>query len=258
MIPLCVKFEINSAWFSEQKGVTNISVDALNKFDSIMGETLDNIPVNIDALDLFDVKIAIDKLSSNNIRRKLVKIDQCTFEKVGVIKNELSLDDCYDEIYNRNEEEFSFDLQDYEETIGLLNSFSNDNWTELSVHDKIVTIECFYDTLCKELKIQIPPNLCFCVTDPQFCGGFDNKNDRVVINLAYIDLPNEIANTIAHELWHTHQFEEAKNGDTYQSKLYALNFNKYISAKTDFYEYEGQLLEAEARAFANQILERNV
>ena len=249
---------MNSTELTEQKGAENISADALKKFDSLMEESSDRASVHKKKIEIFYAKTAMVELSKSstekcNLFAQFGKLYEYIFEKAIKVKTELSLDECYDEVYNQNEEDFSFDLQEFEKTFKLAKSFADDKWSELTTYKKIVTIEKFYDTLCNELKIQNAPGLCFCMADPQFCGGFDKEKNLIVINLAHIECPQEIVNTIAHELWHTHQFEEAKNGTTHKAQLYALNFNNYISAQTDFYEYEGQLLEAEARAFANQI-----
>lgn len=261
MIYLCAKFEIKDTEISEQKAVENISSDALNKFNSLIEDTSGSASVHKKETKVFDAKTTMVELPKSstekfNLFGKFGKLYEYILGKVIKVENELSLDEYYDEIYNQNEDDFSFDLQDFTKTLKLAKSFSDDKWLELTTNKKIIAIEKFYDTLCYELKIQNAPGLCFCMADPQLCGGFDNEKNLIVINLAHIDCPQEIVNTIAHELWHTYQFEEAKNGTTHKSKLYALNFNNYIAAQTDFCEYEGQLLEAEARAFANQISER--
>ena len=117
-------------------------------------------------------------------------------------------------------------------------------------------IKDYYNTLSEELELEDTPILLFGIAQPNLWGYFDDSKNKIFINLANIGNPSQISNTIAHELWHAHQYEVAKSGDSYISKLYSLNFDNYITPEMDFWDYQDQLLEAEARAFAEHIVER--
>ena len=67
---------------------------------------------------------------------------------------------------------------------------------------------------------------------------------------------DEAADTVAHELWHAYQYERASNPRTKMDHMYLENFNDYITPSDDFEGYQSQLLESEARAFAQQIKDR--
>ena len=67
---------------------------------------------------------------------------------------------------------------------------------------------------------------------------------------------DEAADTVAHELWHAYQHERASHPTTRLDAMYAANNADYIKPEDDFEGYQSQLVEAEARAFAQQIKDR--
>lgn len=67
---------------------------------------------------------------------------------------------------------------------------------------------------------------------------------------------NEAADTIAHELWHAYQHERAMNPQSAKDYQYQYGFENYIRPDDDFTAYQDQLVEAEARAFAQQFKDR--
>lgn len=62
----------------------------------------------------------------------------------------------------------------------------------------------------------------------------------------------EAADTVAHELWHAHQRECADHPQNVRDYQYQYNFENYIRPEMGHELYENQLVEAEARAFAQQ------
>lgn len=226
----------------------------LDKFEELMdGRLKDSVILSESQIE--NLKEVITTTGKNYL--ECFDDSQNLFGKVISRFEDVDVNEHYDEIYHRTEDEFSFELTDYSMSLDMVNEFTEDKWNTLSNLEKIKLIESFYDTLASELKLEEVPKLYFCVTDTNFCGCFDNKNNVIIVNLAYINYPQEIIDTIAHELWHSKQFEVANSGNDERAKLYALNFNNYITSQMDFFGYEGQLIEAEARAFANQITRRN-
>ena len=79
----------------------------------------------------------------------------------------------------------------------------------------------------------------------------------VCINSCNFDNPQEILDTVAHEVRHAYQFQRAQNPKEEIDYLYAYNFENYITpyvtdgGYVNFTDYQDQLIEAEARAFAN-------
>ena len=65
-----------------------------------------------------------------------------------------------------------------------------------------------------------------------------------------------MVDTVAHEMRHAYQFQCALRGEAHMDKMYAYNFDHYIVPSLDedgifdFIDYQDQLIEAEARAYA--------
>ena len=61
--------------------------------------------------------------------------------------------------------------------------------------------------------------------------------------------------TLAHELWHAYQYKKAKEDTTNQAYLYNQNFSNYIHSTISYSKYANQLIEYEAEAFSQCLLE---
>ena len=61
--------------------------------------------------------------------------------------------------------------------------------------------------------------------------------------------------TLAHELWHAYQYKKTKEDTTNQAYLYIQNFSHYIHPTISYSEYANQLIEYEAKAFSQCLLE---
>ncbi len=162
------------------------------------------------------------------------------------------------EVYGRSEEEFSFDFDVSDPDVQTaLVAFLPDNWGKLSEVEKETIIQEFMKLLGDKLGIEQIPLLVFYDAEPCDCGGFDPEANTICINKANFDDSNEVLNTVAHEIRHAYQYQSAQNPKTYVDLLYAYNFDNYISPYMDedryvnFIDYQDQLIEAEARAFAN-------
>ena len=105
--------------------------------------------------------------------------------------------------------------------------------------------------------LENPPKIEFYNNDKEGdYGGFDRLNNTLSINEHMLYQNDEAADTVAHELWHALQYQRASNPQTRQDLMYAENFSNYISPSEDFEAYQSQILESEARAFAQQIKDR--
>lgn len=167
-------------------------------------------------------------------------------------RDEITLAD----ILNKSESEFSFnfDIEDFKE---ILEQFKIDNWDIKTDSEKMDLVEELKDKICEKLGIENPPEIEFFEDDYSNCGFFYAPLNVFGINVCELKDPRELVNTIAHELRHAYQQMRAENPKTEMDNLYRANFAQYISPIFDeegnclfFTDYEGQLVEAEARAFA--------
>lgn len=177
---------------------------------------------------------------------------------------EFIIKDFYDEIYSRDEEEFSFDtfdLDNSELNISLL-PFEKGKWELLDNDGKQSAIQNYGEQLAKSLELNNPPKIYFFQGLPRECGAYDRRNHVIRVNENNLDDSVLIVNTVAHETWHAYQYQCAENPKTKKDMLYVINFRKYVSPiEYDgkwilFDEYEGQLVEAEARSFGNVLADK--
>lgn len=162
------------------------------------------------------------------------------------------------DVYGRSEDEFTFDFDinnsDFRE---LLLVFHKENWEKLGVDEKKSLLNKFADLLGSQLDIQNRPAIVYYNSDPCDYGCYDPDSNTIYINQSSFDDPQEIVDTVAHEMRHAYQYERAQKLETYEDYLYAYNFVNYISpymsedGYVNFIDYQDQFVEAEARAFAS-------
>lgn len=162
------------------------------------------------------------------------------------------------DVYGRSEDEFTFDYDiNNAELREVISKFCTENWEKLDVDAKKSLVNKFADLLGSQLDIQNRPAIVYYNSDPCDCGCYDPDSNTIYINQRNFDDPNEIVDTVAHEMRHAYQYERALKLETYEDYLYAYNFVNYISpymsenGYVNFVDYQDQLVEAEARAFAN-------
>ena len=97
------------------------------------------------------------------------------------------------------------------------------------------------------------------------CGAYLPGANVIEINRNTLADPKEVVDTVAHEARHAYQHQRAVLQETKQDILYRINFENYISpipladGKYLFFtDYQDQLVEAEARAFANIFRDKEV
>lgn len=174
------------------------------------------------------------------------------------------LENIYDEIYNCDEDEFTFDEFDLDDARleRYLGYFEPETWERMDMEDKENVVRAFEGDLAEVLDLKCVPKISFYRGLPIECGSYNNVTNEIKMNENRFDNSREVINTIAHETWHAYQYQCAKHPETKKDALYVANFENYISPTlvdgkwVGFEEYEGQLVEAEARAFGKLFAER--
>ena len=171
---------------------------------------------------------------------------------------EVNEDDIWREIFGRDEEEFQFDFKIDKQLQSLLDQLDSPNWDFLSDDEKIHIIDQFVATLADRLDIEDVPKVIFFDGAPTALGAFSPDDNCVKINAALLQHPQLLKEVIPHEMRHAYQHQRVSVQETWMDILYLINFDNYISPvwlsdNTCLYftDYQGQLVEAEARAFAN-------
>ena len=161
------------------------------------------------------------------------------------------------EIFGRNEDEFDFDFKIDRDIKSVLDKFSNDKWESLSDADRKEVISEFVSIISKKMNIEKIPDISFTDEKENICGAYNPQKNVVEINSNNLSNPKEVVDTVAHELRHAYQHQRALMPESHLDLLYKMNFENYISPiqlpdgkYLFFIDYQDQLVEAEARAFA--------
>lgn len=148
-------------------------------------------------------------------------------------------------------------FEDVERLDSSLESFTSENWEQLSLDEQKEKMTDLAEYIIDVTRLENPPHIEFYNNEQEGdYGGFNRMTNTLSINEHMLYQNDEAADTVAHELWHALQYQRASNPRTKLDAMYAENFNDYISPEEDFEGYQSQILESEARAFAQQIKDR--
>lgn len=174
---------------------------------------------------------------------------------------ELTMDDLLTEIYGRSEDEFAFDGELTPAIQAVLAKFEVANWEVLNDAEKVAAVNELTQVIGKDLVLENIPEISFFEGPVTAQGAYDPADHSIGINRLLLDDPHSLVDTVAHEMRHAYQQERAMKQETWMDLLYAVNLDSenYISPKQladgsylFFTDYYNQLVEAEARAYADQ------
>jgi hypothetical protein len=154
-------------------------------------------------------------------------------------------------------DEYDFDGKDYNLNPAQLNSllegFVEDNWVNMELDGQKEQITGLFNYVNNILGLESPPNIEY-YNEPEQgdYGGYNPLTNTLSINEYMLHDSKEAADTVAHELWHAYQHARASNPQSPKDYLYQFGFENYIRPGDDFDGYQSQLVESEARAFADQ------
>ena len=166
----------------------------------------------------------------------------------------------YDAVYS-GLDSYDFDGIDYSSDVDRLDSslenFQNGTWENLSVDEQKAAMSDLADYVKDVIGFDNPPQIVYYnnPVDGDY-GGYSPSTNTLEVNEHMLYDNNEAADTIAHELWHAYQHERALNPQSAKDYQYQYGFENYIRPDDDFTAYQDQLVEAEARAFAQQFKDR--
>jgi hypothetical protein len=139
----------------------------------------------------------------------------------------------------------------------VLDNFQQDRWSDLSLDEQKQSITDLADFVAADTGNENPPEIVFRDDMPDGSyGGYSPDTNTIEINVNMLDDNVEAADTIAHEMWHAHQEQTAKDPNNPRAVEYQEGFDNYISPEYDFEGYENQMVEAEAREYAQGFKDR--
>lgn len=172
----------------------------------------------------------------------------------------INYDEIYEGIQQEALEESFADINidaDSERLDRSLENFNENTWENLTLDEQKNSMETLADYVIDVVGFENPPKIEYYNNERQGdFGGYDSSTNTLHINEYMLYNSDEAADTIAHELWHAHQYECAINPQNTRDYQYQFNFENYIPPELGQEAYENQLVEAEARAFAAQFKDR--
>ena len=224
---------------------------------SLVNEEMEKRHITVTKADTDkELQNMIEKVGSKAKFNEILKQNGVTLAEFKRDLTEEELNSVYEGL-----ESFDFQgvnaLEDTERLDENLENFTNENWENLSIEEQKESMNDLAQYIIDVTGLENPPKIEFYNNDKEGdYGGFDRLNNTLSINEHMLYQNDEAADTVAHELWHALQYQRASNPQTRQDLMYAENFSNYISPSEDFEAYQSQILESEARAFAQQIKDR--
>jgi hypothetical protein len=176
---------------------------------------------------------------------------------VGVDLNDNA--DTVSEAENKSAKEIGEDLNDNgsEQLDSILDNFQENNWSDLSLEEQKQSMTNLADYVAADTGNDNPPEIVFKDDMPDGSyGGYNPGTNTMEVNVNMLDDSNEAADTIAHEMWHAHQEQAANDPNNPRAEEYQEGFDNYISPEFDFEGYQNQMVEAEARDYAQGFKDR--
>ena len=144
-----------------------------------------------------------------------------------------------------------------EQLDSILDNFNESNWCDLTLEDQKQSMTDLADYVAADTGNENPPEIVFSGDMPDGSyGGYNPSTNTIKVNENMLDNSTEAADTIAHEMWHAYQQQEAMNPNSEKGQEYQEGFDNYISPEYDFEGYENQMVEAEARDYAQGFRDR--
>ena len=151
---------------------------------------------------------------------------------------------------------FSKDSGSESQLDSTLENFREDKWNDLSVEEQKQSMSDLADHVADVTGNENPPEIVYSDMPEGMCGSYNPETNTIEINENMLHDPMESADTIAHEMWHAWQQQCANDPSSEKGREYQEGFDNYISPEYDFEAYENQMVEAEAREFAQGIKNR--
>jgi len=139
----------------------------------------------------------------------------------------------------------------------VLDNFNENKWSDLSLEEQKQSMTDLADYVAADTGNNNPPEIVFRDDMPDGSyGGYSPDSNVIEINVNMLDDSAEAADTISHEMWHAYQEQATKDPNNPRAAEYQEGFDNYISPEYDFEGYENQVVEAEARDYAQGFKDR--
>ena len=160
------------------------------------------------------------------------------------------------DILNGNDDPATTDyFADSQEAADVLMDFAPDNWEALTIAEQKEAIEQLTDLNADILGSSRPSIEYYDKDDPGDFGGYREETNTIYVNERNMGDGPEVADTIAHECRHSYQRIRASEPQCERDAMFGDSFDNYINPEDDRRGYLGQLVESDARQYAERFSE---
>lgn len=139
----------------------------------------------------------------------------------------------------------------------VLSTFKQSKWEQLTVQEQKLAINQLADYNAEVLGVDEKPRIVYYrKEDPSDFGGYSSQQNAIYINEYNLKNAAETADTISHEYRHKHQHERAEKLENERDLAFKEGFENYVRAENDYQGYKEQLVESDARAYAQAIKDK--
>lgn len=139
----------------------------------------------------------------------------------------------------------------------VLSPFKQEKWEQLTIQEQKQAVEKIADYNAEILGVEDKPRIVYYnAEDPCDFGGYSDKQNAIYINEYNMHDAAETADTVSHEYRHKYQHERAEKLETERDLEFKESFDNYIRAEDDYQGYKEQLVESDARAYAQIVKDK--
>jgi len=143
---------------------------------------------------------------------------------------------------------------DKEKASEALSPFKQENWEKMTPLEQKRAVSKLAEYNAEILGVEDKPRIIYYnAEDPEDFGGYSAKQNAIYINEYNMHDAAETADTIAHEYRHKYQHERAEKLETERDLEFKEGFENYIRAEDDYMGYKQQLVERDAREYAERV-----
>lgn len=170
-----------------------------------------------------------------------------------------------------HDEEIDFDARVSEEPEGqenicewfsldeIVDFFEPEIFEQLSMEERYYIVDMLKDKLCGELRLESPPEMIVGEFEDEVIHGYyDSELNVIVVNSSLFQDGMQLCKTITHEIRHAWQEQRVNLPEEQQTafdKALKENLENYICPEDNYREYRIQLVEMDARGFADELVE---
>lgn len=232
-----MRFHLESSQNNEVKEVLEVeaSVEQLSEMEDI-AENFEDCEINLEEIEEKTPELVEDDYDDFLDCGKETD-EQYDAETVGVAETDYFMDEI-------NESE-------------VLAPFRQENWEQMTVKEQRQAVEKLADYHAAILGVGDKPGIVYYrVENTGDFGMYSAEQNEIYINEYNMYDAEKTADTISHEYRHKYQHERAEKLETEQDLAFQEGFDNYIRPEDDYQGYKEQLVEADARAYAQAIKEK--